>query len=249
MFIPPSVMEGSKPEYRPEPFAPAIPSISAESLISSFTTIFDSLDIVESQVSSGQGGTTWPVKSFHVKIESAGEIVFMLAASAFALWWCLAYTDFRRGLFVAPLPLWGVFYYLRALTRKISSDWHDSVRLDMDQLFRDRGNSFDQNGIRYQQICAVKITNATSKTSGPVEIKYYPYADQTGALNLARLKSLNLPATEDTEGLYNELRRRAFGPPPSRQAQIRLFVWGICQLGLVYGGILLYASILGRIGR
>jgi hypothetical protein len=135
MFIPPSMMEGSKPEYRPEPFASATPLVSVESIVESFATIFDSPDIIGSQVSSGHGGTTWPIKTFNVKLESTGEIIFMLATAFFGLWWCLAYTDFRRGLLIAPLPLWGVFYYLRALIRKISPDWHDNIRLDVDQLF------------------------------------------------------------------------------------------------------------------
>jgi hypothetical protein len=113
----------------------------------------------------------------------------------------------------------------------------------------DRGNNFDHDGIRYEQICAVKLTKATSKTSGPVEVNYYPYADQTGALNLTRLKSRRLPVTEDNEGLYNELRRRAFGPPPGRRAQIGLFIWRVCQPGIAWGGIVLYAFILGRIGK
>lgn len=249
MFIPPSQMEGSKPEYRPEPFAPTLPSVSAESLVSSITTILDSLDSVESQVSGGQGGTAWAVKTFNVRLESTGEIIFMLAAAVFGLWWCLAYTDFRRGLLVAPLPVWGVFHYLRALIRKVSPDWHDSVRLDIDQLFHDRGDKFDQDGIRYEQICAVNLAQTKSNTSGSVEIKYYPYADQTGALNLMRLKSRQLPLTEDNDSLYNELKRRAFGPPPSRQAQMGLLVRRVCQVGIAWGGLLLYAFILGRIGR
>ncbi len=249
MFIPPSVMEGLKPEYRPEPFAPALPSVSAESLVSSITTILDSLDSVESHVVGGQGDTIWPIKTFNAKFESTGETILMLALAVFGVWWCLAYTDFRRGLFLAPLFLWTAVHHFQSLIRKISPDWHDCIRLDADQLFRDRGDKFDQDGIRYEQICAVKLTHATSKTSGPVEISYYPYADQTGTLNLARVKSRRLPITEDNEGLYNELRRRAFGPPPSRQAQIGLFVWRVGQVGMAWGGIFLYAFILGRLGR
>ena len=84
MFIPPSMMEGSKPEYRPEPFAPALPSISAEALASSFTTILDSLDSVESQVLGGQRGTIWPVKTFDAKLESTGEMIIMLAGAPLA---------------------------------------------------------------------------------------------------------------------------------------------------------------------
>lgn len=246
MFIPPSVMEGSKPEYRPEPFAPAIPAISVEALASSFTTILDSLDSVESQVLGGQSGTIWPVKTFEAKLESIGEIIFMVAGGVFGLWWCLAYIDLRPGLFLTPLFLWTIVHYLRSLARKISPDKNDSIRLDTDQLYHDRGDKFDQDGIRYEQICAVKLAETKSNVSGSIEVIYYPYADHTGALNLTRLKSHRLPVTEDNEGLYNELRRRAFGPPPSRQAQIKLSIW---QVGRVLGGVLLYMFIISRLGR
>ncbi len=246
MSILPSMMESSRPEYRPEPFTSVKPLFSAESFISFFTSIFDSPDAIESQVSGGHGGTSWPIKTFNVKLESTGEIIFMLATAFFCLWWCLAHTDFRRGLFIAPLPLWAIFHYLRSLARKISPDWHDKIRLDVDQLFHDCCNNFDRDGIRYEQICAVKLAEAKSKTSSSVEINYYPYADHTGALNLTRLKSRRLPVTEDNEGLYNELKQRAFGLLPGRQAQIKFFIW---QVGRVPGGIFLYAFILSRIGR
>ncbi len=232
MFIHPGALESSSRKYRPEPFA----------------TTADSTGSVESQVLYGRSGIVWAVKEFDVRLETPGELRFRLLASLFFLVW-VSSADIRRGLFVAPLLVWLAFDSLRTLIRLGSSDWYDSITLETDRLIRTRSGKVDLDSLQYEQICMVKLATTTPTSAGPVEVNYYPYDEQTGSLNLARLRARILPVTVDDAGLYDEIRRRAYGPPPTRRAQLDLLVWRIFRLGLILGAALLYAFVIGRIGR
>lgn len=232
MFIHPGALESSDRKYRSEPFA----------------TTADSSESVESPVSQGQGGIAWAVKEFDVRFEMPGALRFRLLASLFSLVW-IGGADIRRGLFVAPLLLWLAFDSLRALIRLGSSDWYDSINLESDRLIRTRSHKVDLDSLQYEQICLVKLATPASTIAGPVEVNYYPYDEQTGELNLARLRARLLPITVNDANLYDEIRRRAYGPPPTRRAQFNLLVWRVFRLALILGAVFLYAFVISRIGR
>jgi hypothetical protein len=107
MFIPPSMLEGSKPEYRPEPFTSARPLISVES----FTSIFDTTKTIESQVPGGREALVWSIREFRVKPESRFEVIGGLVFAAFGLLAIIGslnggnVSEIRRGLFAWPIFL------------------------------------------------------------------------------------------------------------------------------------------------
>lgn len=235
MFIPPSVMEGSKPEYRPEPFASAQPTLTVESLISSFATMGDSTGTIESQVSGGQGRLTWSVRKIRADTES--KVVILLSLIMWSL--CLLamvsllqsqqVVDIRRGLFYTPLVLWLLVISLKELYYWKFPERRDSILLDTDRLVLNPDRSPMPKTILYEQICTVSLPSARS---GPVAVKYYLYDQQTGALNLSRLRSIVLPKTEDDAGLNDEILQRSSGPTPDQKARIGLTIWELGQIGL-----------------
>jgi hypothetical protein len=78
------------------------------------------------------------------------------------------------------------------------------------------------------------------RLSGPIVINYYDYDEQTGAVDLSRLRSLVLPKTEDDANLCNEIGHRSFGPAPGRQARIGLAIRQCWRLALLLLAVLLY---------
>lgn len=111
--------------------------------------------------------------------------------------------------------------------------------------------------IQYEQICIVKLPTTRTRSfvsheaeelaSGSIEVDYYLYDGQTGALNLSRLRSIVLPKTEDDVSLCDEIRRRSFGPAPSRQARIGLVVWQLFRITLMLLAVPLYILVVGVI--
>ena len=248
MFIPPSMMEGSKPEYRPEPFAPALPSISAEALVASFTSIRDSTGTVESQVSGGQGRLIWPVKRIRGVTESIVVILLSLIMWSLCLLGMVSLlqshqvVDIRRGLFYTPLNLWLLGISLTELYYWKFPERRNIILLDTDRLVLNPDRSPMPRAILYEQICTVRLSSARS---GPVTIKYYFYDNQTGALNLSRLRSIVLPKTEDDGGLYDEILQRSSGPIPDQKARVGLTIWELGQIGLKLLVIPAYFLVVG----
>jgi hypothetical protein len=124
-----------------------------------------------------------------------------------------------------------------------------SIVLDVDRLILNPDNDPLPKAIYYEQICMVELYGTQKESvyrrTGPVEIKYYLYEEQTGALNLSRLRSIVLPKTQDNFGLYDEIQQRSSGPAPDWQARIALTIWQLVHIALWLLAIPLYFLAVG----
>ena len=247
MSIPPSMLKSLGREYRPEPFASSVERTAS----------------VVSHLSSGRAGVSWPVTKFDVTPKSSAELTSALFVSLVGLYlvanaiWHNGANGIRSGTMLGPLCLWILFDTLKTLRRKYSLDWYESVILEMDRLVHIRGHEQESKSIYFEQICTVKLRTVRAKPSlfdkenewaevGPIEVDYYLYDRQTGSLNLSRLRSIVLPKTDDDAGLYDEIRRRSFGPPPGPLARIGLAIRQYCLMALLLLALPLY--LLGVAG-
>ncbi len=244
MFIPPGALESSGHEYRSEQSVPrADPPMPNQP-----------------SVSTRREPKIWPVKQFQAKPESWLLIILYLAFSALMLWGVCAellsnnVREIRQGLFAGPIISILAIWSIRSLYRRIVFQ-PTCIILETDRLIYDRGHAQSPKMIQYEQIfqVAMPTKEAMSFISRErqevarerISVSYYPYDEFTGAPNLARLRTLTLPETDSDFSLRDELRQRAYGPTPSRQARARSLIEGLGRLALILLAMVLYLMFVG----
>lgn len=251
MFIPPSNLESKRREYHPEYRKLASPglleSFWREIGLILFTTRVDSPELTQVQATEKPRGIIGPVRKIYVLPESSGEIISGLVLSVGGLWYVISLllsanvVEIRYGLFFAPMVGWLVVDTVKALYYRKFPQRQKSILLDADRLVLNPDHDPLPKTIYYEQICMARLYGKT----GVVEIKYYLYDIQTGALNLACLRSTVLPKTEDNLGLCEEIDRRCTAPYPSQRAQIALALWKIGKMALMLLAIAAYLLFVG----
>ncbi len=244
MFIPPGALESSGHEYRSEQSVPrADPPMPHEP-----------------SVSTRREPKVWPVRQFQTKPESWLVIIVYLAFSALMLWGICTellsnnVREIRQGLFAGPIIAILAIWSIRSLYRRIVFK-PTCIILESDRLICDRGHAQSLKTIHYEQICQVTLPTKEALSfisrerqevaSERISVSYYPYDEFTGAPNVTRLKSLTLPETESDFSLRDELRQRAYGPTPSRQARARSLIEGLGRLALILLAMVLYVVFVG----
>ena len=198
-----------EPKYRPEPFDSTI----------------EPTEVTVSHVAAGREGVAHPIKEFVIMPESLAGLASVLIISLIGLGllanaiWLGSANRIQSVVAWAPGCLWLFFHTVKALRRRDSFDWHDSITLDTDRLICDQSHKSEAKIIHYEQICTVKLRIVRSPESeqtaaGPVTVNYYEYDKQTSTLNLSRLRSLILPRTGDDAGLCDEIQTPRFRTCP-----------------------------------
>lgn len=244
MFIPPGALESSGHEYRSEQSVPrADPPMPHEP-----------------SVSTRREPKVWPVRQFQTKPESWLLVILYLVFSTVMVWGISIellsndVSNIRQGLFAGPIIAILAIWSIRSLYHRIVFK-PTCIILESDRLIYDRGHAQSLKTIHYEQIYQVAMPTKEKLSfisrerqevaSERISVSYYPYDEFTGAPNVTRLKSLTLPETDSDFILRDELRQRAYGSTPSRQARVRSLIEGLGRLALMLLAMALYLLFVG----
>jgi hypothetical protein len=206
----------------------------------------DNEQILYEQVSAGSGSSTWPVAEFEEDTSSLKQWG-LLVTSLFMGWLFWASRNTANLGSVILLTMWlivpGILIASADLLRAYFPHLRGRVILGDDHLICDRGLGRKPVRLLYKQICRVGLRPKPRL----VIVEYYS-VDLLENLQTNRLHNIVLPRTFNEETLQQEIRRRAFAPPPSTWSRRLLTIrdFGIA-IGYAFVLPLGLAFVLGRL--